>query len=375
MESIELKSPLPRYYQLAQIIKRQVESQKFKPGSPISSIPSLMKECHVSQSTVRQAIATLVAEDILYTDHGRGTFVCPDHNIMKRTDIIGVLVPDLEQPSIFAEITRAIEEEIYQKDGSLILSHTDNSYQRFKKYIRLYQKKNVDGLIIVPLQSEKYEELNLSILRQVEKASIPYILIDEYLENHPADCVVVNNEKMGYLLTRHLLEQGYRQIAFIAGPYCPTIRDRLNGYRRAIKESGISFNENLVSFSKGRFQEDAYLLAKNLLGGSGRARSALARKKPDAFFGANDTFAFGAFKAVTENGLNVPKDIGLVGFDDSAIASKLKVPLTTVRQPVKKMGEKAVQLLMKRIENPDKKAEKVILPAKLIIRESSVRKV
>ena len=374
MESIKTESPLPKYYQLAQIIKRQIESQKFKPGSPIPSIPSLMKECHVSQSTVRQAIATLVEENILYTDHGRGTFVCPDRNIMKRMDIIGVLVPDLEQPSIFAEITRVIEEKIYQKDGSLFLSHTDNSYQRFKKYIRLYKEKAVDGLIIVPLQSKRYEELNLSILHQVEKASIPYILIDEYLESYQADCVIINSEEMGYLLTRHLLEQGYKQIAFIAGPYCPTIRDRLSGYRRAIKESGISFNENLVSFSKGRFQEDAYLLAKNLLEGSGRARSSLARKKPDAFFGANDAFALGAFKAITENGFNVPKDIGLVGFDDSAIASQLKVPLTTVRQPVKKIGEKAVQLLMKRIENPDKKAEKVILPAKLIIRESSVRK-
>jgi len=169
---------------------------------------------------------------------------------------------------------------------------------------------------------------------------------------------------MGYLLTKHLLEQGYSRIAFIAGPYCSSIGDRFKGYKKALKEAGVSYNKNLVSFSNGRFQEDAYLLAKNLL----------VKEKPDAFFGVNDTFALGAFEAIKEKKLKVPEDIGLVGFDDSIIASHLKIPLTSVRQPREKIGKIAVQLLKKRIENPGKKAERIILPARLIIRESSRRK-
>ena len=366
MGTIRTESPLPRYYQLSRIIKRQVINKKeFSAGSAIPSIPSLMKEYQVSQSTVRQAVGTLVKEGILYTDHGRGTFVRPDHNSMERTGLIGVLVRDLKEPYIWAEVARAVEEEVYQDGGNLFLSHTDNSYQKFKKYIRFYQERKVDGLIITPLLSDKYEELNLSILCQVEKASIPYVLIDGYLENHPADCVIINNEEMGYLLTRHLLEQSYRRIAFISGQYCSSIGGRLNGYKKALKEAGIPYNENLVSFSRGRFQENAYLLTKNLL----------IKQNPDAFFGANDVFAASAFKAIEERGLNVPKDIGLVGFDDSTIAYKLKVPLTTVRQPREKIGEKAAQLLKKRMEDPDKKPEKVVVPAKLIIRESSRRKI
>ena len=333
-----------------------------------------MREYQISQSTVRQAIDTLSRQGILYSEHGRGTFVHADYGVSKRTGLIGILVRDLDEPYIWAEVARAVEEEVYQKGGHLLLSHTDNNHQKFKKYLRLYQEKKVDGLIIAPLLSERYEEINLSLLRQVEKASIPYILVDGYLENYPTDCVTINNEQMGYLLTKHLLEQGYRKIAFIAGSYCSSIRDRLNGYKKALKKSRITYNGNLVSFSKSRFQEDAYLLTKNLLEGNGRARSALAREKPDAFFGANDVFALGAFKAITEKGLNVPKDVGLVGFDDSTTTLQSKVPLTTVRQPQEKIGKRAAQLLRKRIENPDRKAEKVILPAKLIIRESSRRK-
>ncbi|MFH1904382.1 MAG: GntR family transcriptional regulator [bacterium] len=348
--------------QVKKLLEKRIKH--FSPHQSLSSEPRLAKEYNVSRFTVSKAISELSAEGLLYRIQGKGTFLSPKKPL-QRTGLIGILARELDKPYIWGEVARTVEEEVYKTGGNLLLGHTDNSYQRFKKYIQLYQERKVDGLIIAPLMTEKkYEEINLNLLRQIEKASISYVLIDGYLENYPTDCVIINNEEMGYSLTRHLLEQGYRRIAFISTPYCSSAKDRLNGYKKALEEVGISCDEKLISFSKARFEKDAYLLAKNLL----------AKQKPDAFFGVNDVFAYGAFKAIEEAGLNVPKDIGLVGFDDSTIAYKLKVPLTTVRQPREEIGEKAIQLLRKRIEKPDKKAERIVLSAKLIIRESSVRK-
>lgn len=362
---INKDSFVPQYHQLKNIILNQIKSGRLKPGDKIPSESQLCKEYNISKITTCKAISELSAEGLLYRIQGKGTFVSPK-KLRQRTGLIGILARELDKPYIWGEVARTVEEEVYRTGGSLLLGHTDNNYQRFRKYIQLYQERKVDGLIIAPLLTEekKHEEVNLNLLRQIEKASIPYVLIDGYLENYPTDCVIINNEEMGYFLTDHLLEQGYRRIAFISGSYCSSTGDRLNGYKKALKEAGISCNENLISFSKGRFEKDAYLLAKNLL----------AKQKPDAFFGANDVFAYGAFKAIEEAGLNVPKDIGLVGFDDSAIAYKLKISLTTVRQPREEIGKRAFQLLRKRIEKPDKKAERIVLSAKLIIRESSVRK-
>ncbi len=360
---ISKDSFIPQYHQLKSIVLNQIKSGRLKPGDKIPSESQLCKEYNISKITTGKAISELSAEGLLYRIQGKGTFLSPE-KLHQRTGLLGLIVRDLKEPYIWAEVARTVEEEVYQTGGSLLLGHTDNNYQKFKKYIQLYQERKVDGLIIAPLLSERYEEVNLNLLRQIEKASIPYVLIDSYLKNYPTDCVIINNEEMGYSLTNHLLEQGYRRIAFISGPYCSSTGDRLNGYKRALKEFNLSYNENLVSFSKGRFHEDAYPLAKNLL----------ENEKPDAFFGANDVFAYGAFKAIEEAGLNVPKDIGLVGFDDSDITYKLKIPLTTVCQPREEIGEKAIRLLQKRIEKPDKKVERIVLSAKLIIRESSVRK-
>lgn len=362
---INKDSFIPQYHQLKSVVLNQIKSGRLKPGDKIPSESQLCKEYSISKITTGKAISALSAEGLLYRIQGKGTFVSPEKP-RRKTGLIGILVRELDKPYIWGEVARAVEEEIYKTGGSLLLGHTDNNYQRFKKYIQLYQERKVDGLIIASLMTEekKYEKVNLSLLRQIEKASIPYVIIDGYLKNHPADCVIINNEEMSYSLTNHLLEQGYRRIAFISGLYCSSAEDRLNGYKKALKEACISCDENLISFSKGRFEKDAYLLAKNLL----------AKQKPDAFFGVNDVFAYGAFKAIEEAGLKVPKDIGLVGFDDSDIAYKLKIPLTTARQPREEIGKRAVQLLQKRIEKPDKKVERIVLSGKLIIRKSSVKK-
>ena len=362
---INKDSFIPQYHQLKSIVLNQIKSGRLKPGDKIPSESQLCKEYNISKITTGKAISELSAEGLLYRIQGKGTFVATK-NPRQKTGLIGILACELDKPYIWGEVARAVEEEVYQIGGSLLLGHFDNSYQRFEKYIQLYHERKVDGLIIAPLLTEekKYEEVNLNLLCQIEKASIPYVLIDSYLKNYSTDCVIINNEEMGYSLTEHLLDQGYRRIAFISMPYCSSVEDRLNGYKKALKEAGISCDEKLISLSNWRFEKDAYLLARNLL----------AKQKPDAFFGVNDVFAYGTFKAIEEAGLNVPKDIGLVGFDDFNIAYKLKIPLTTVRQPREEIGGKAIQLLRKRIENPDKKTERIVLSAKLIIRESSVRK-
>ncbi len=275
----------------------------------------------------------------------------------KRTHVIGLVVPDSANP-FFAEIARGMEDLSFAHDHSVILCNSDGDPAKEQRYLGVLIEQQVDGIALV---SAHATPAHLSMLRQ---RRIPFVVVDRDLPGLEADCVLADNFQGGYLATRHLLERGHRRIACIAGPSELTpSADRVRGYRRALEEAGIRPRE--VWVQRGDFRaESGYEAARFFL-------SLPAKVRPTAIFACNDLMAIGAMRAIGEAGLSIPDDIALVGFDDILLASYVIPPLTTVAQPTYEMGRIAGDLLLRRLGEPDRPPARLILPVRLVVRQST----
>jgi LacI family transcriptional regulator len=213
----------------------------------------------------------------------------------------------------------------------------------------------VDGLIVMAYYlKDQYIDI-------LTESGIPFVFIDYPPKNEEIYSVLVDNESGSFEATEYLIFLGHKKIAFLEGPKAAwDSKARFEGYLKALKAHSLEFNPNLVE--NGNFtKEEGYLATKRLLS---------KKEKFTAIFSANDQMAIGAIRALKEAGLKVPDDISLVGFDNIEASSIIEPPLTTVSQPIYEMGKKAVEVLVKLINNEGVKEKKIMLKTKLIERHS-----
>lgn len=275
-----------------------------------------------------------------------------------KTQTIGLILPDSANP-FFAEVSRSIEAAAFKKNYNLILCNTEENIEKELLYVDVLCSRQVDGIIFVAV-GDKTDSL-----MQVLCKHIPVVMVDRDLSGIEVDAVLMDNHLGGYLATEHLIQLGHRRIGCIFGPSSvnPSAR-RGEGYLDALKDHDISSDEKLMI--RGDFHPHS---------GMDAARRMLnLPESPTAFFACNDLMAIGALRAIAEAGLHVPEDISLVGFDDIELASYTNPPLTTIAQPIQEAGQKAVDLLLSRIQEPDLPFRQVMLPTSLTIRRSSCRR-
>jgi LacI family transcriptional regulator, galactose operon repressor len=272
----------------------------------------------------------------------------------QRTLTIGLVIPDAANP-YYGELARAVEEVSFQNGYTVILGHSSHLLERELRYAQVLRSKQVDGAIFHPSTSD------LGPIRFLGQAGIQVVILERVLKGYA--CIVVDDERGGYLATRHLLDLGHRRIGCIvrAGD-TTTSAARVDGYRAALKEAGVSWDDRLVVASTFEYAA-----------GEEAARRLLRlRHRPTALVAHNDIMAIGAIKAFNENGLQVPADVSVVGFDDIALARYVRPPLTTVSNPKLEMGHAAAELLLRLLshepvdlKNPEK------LPVHLVVRGST----
>jgi DNA-binding LacI/PurR family transcriptional regulator len=221
---------------------------------------------------------------------------------------------------------------------------------RFAKY------RLVDGLIIL-----SYWPLQVKEILDLEQMNFPYIVVDGHIPGMETNCVEMDNFGGAVKVVEYLIHLGHRRIGFIIGPPDQQSSvERIKGFQKALRKNGIDYDKGLIYggdfHKKSGYQGMKYLL--NL------------PSSPSAVFVANDNMALTAIKAIKEKGLKIPEDISIVGFDDIEAASQIDPPLTTVRQPLYKMGEEAAKLLFKLLNNKESKPQKIILDTELVVRES-----
>jgi LacI family transcriptional regulator len=274
-----------------------------------------------------------------------------------RSGIISLVVPHafstLFTDPYFPRLTQGITLACNGSDLSLTLFLFHNEEEEARLTRRIANASLFDGVIMA---SSQFED---PLIPHLLKNEVPLVMVGRQDRYPQISFVDVDNLNGGYAATSHLLRLGYQRIAHITGPQTMVAGvDRLAGYHRALEDRGRPYEEDLVS--EGDFTDaGGYMAMQRLL---------IAR--PEAVFAASDITALGAWRAIREAGLRVPHDIALVGFDDLQPPGSRRLQLTTVRQPVVRVGREAVNILLDVIENGPAPVRRVVFDTELVIRES-----
>lgn len=366
--NIDQQSDLPKHSQLKRILREFAKSPDSGMERKLPSERELVEQFKVSRGTVRKAISDLVSEGLLYREKGKGTFVADPQRASSQASrdypksLALVLPHTAQQDYLSSHVLRGAEEAARLNGFYLIFAATNDSFDRERETIEDLRKANVKGLVI--LVADPDYEVGYEHIADLHRQNYPFILIDRFFRGLETDYVVTDNEAGAYKAVSHLIESGHTRIGHItwSTSRATSVEDRLSGYRRALSEHGIPFGEELVERSG---EEDD------------RLRSFIRRLElPTAIFCLNDELALRAMKIIAEEGLRVPQDIAVVGYDDVENRHpRMNTGLTTVRQPFLEIGRVAVTRLLRRVGGevkPDD-PQQVVLTSTLIVRQSSGR--
>src|SRR5689334_12340496 len=279
---------------------------------------------------------------------------------LRRTHTLGVVIPDLMH-SFFVEIVAGLEAAASARGYGLLLCSSNEDPAKERQELDMLRQRQVDGIVLGSANASG----NTDLLRQLTSLGIGIVMIDR--DDHPdvrCDRVLTNDEEVGRLAAAHLIDQGRRAIAHIAGPSIVHAKRRADGYRAALKRRDIRIRPEWIV--RGGFKEaDGYKAMRKLLA---------MRPRVDAVFAANDPAAIGAMKAIWDAGLSVPDDVAIVGAGDITFGDLLRVPLTTVSWSREDQGRAAAELLLDRIDGDatqPRRPQRVIIPPRLVARRSS----
>jgi LacI family transcriptional regulator len=277
----------------------------------------------------------------------------------RRSDSIALISDDLE--GIFtSSLMRGVENAAFRAHVSVILCNSYGQRSLEEMHLKRLVDKRVDGLIFVSgnrvgARAEPAAEL---------PEDLPRLFLYEYSTDPAATSILPDDAGGAGLAVAHLVGSGYERIAFLNGPeQWEATADRLAGFRSALQSHGRHADDRLIAHSDSWSPEEAYTITSSLI----------ARESFDAIFCASDELAMGAVAALRDAGLDVPTDVGVVGFDDRAFAAHQRPPLSTVALPLVEMGEMAGSMLLNAIEGIPLRSGTFRVPCSLRVRASSAR--
>lgn len=272
------------------------------------------------------------------------------------TGAVGVLISDLANP-FYAEVANGIEQVFRSRGYRMLLADSDGLADEEAAALRTFQAMRVEGVIITPATPSS------DVVASLVRSGLAVVEVDRRTDDGLCDAVVVENEAGAYQATRHLLEFGHQRVGVLVGETSYiTGAGRLDGYRRALSDTGITFDRDLVAYTSFH-PADAQVVARDLL-----------KAHPDltALFATNNVLAQGALHATREAGLKIPRDLSLVAFDDSDWMSFSSPTITAVAQPTVNIGREAATILLDRLSG-DLLGPAVVreLPTRFVRREST----
>lgn len=273
---------------------------------------------------------------------------------VRRRQVMGLLLPDLQNP-FFTGIVQGVESVLSEKGYTLLLAHSDGQADRERNHLNVLRGEGAVGLVLIPGQSTS------ATYAAFPAGSLPVVAVDRAPRGLRVDLVTSTHEQGAREAVEHLLALGHRDIALINGPEAFDVaRQRHAGYRTALRSARLRPLSSRVVHSDFR-QAGGYAAMNRLLH---------LPVPPRAVLVANNLMTLGALQAIHEAGRSIPQDVALVCFDDMPWATSLRPPLTAVAQPAAELGRAAAQLLLERLGTPAQPPRRIILPTRLIIRES-----
>ena len=334
---------------------------------PEPTIHDIARELKISASTVSRALQDnprisqktkekikLIADAMGYRPN---TLASNLRN--KKSNTIGIVVPLINR-YFFSAVISGVEDVAFKAGYTVVISQSNDLANKEIAIVQSMFANRVDGLIIsIAMQPTNYEHL-----RTFRKKNIPLVFFDRSVAEIETDKIVVDDFMGGFRVTQHLVDQGYKRIAHMAGPQnLQTYIDRKKGYRDALEKNGITYDENIV-VTNSLTLEDGSIAVKQLMS---------LPVPPDAIFCGNDTTALVSMIYLRDKGVKIPEEVGIVGFSNEPFSRVVSPSISTIAQPGFLMGQKAAELILSQIETKNKYFQTLVLPTELIIRESSQR--
>ena len=363
-DKINKNSPIPRYYQLSQILMRRIK--KMKNGERILSVQQLRTQFQVSQATIDKATSILASAGVVNCEAGKGMFVRNPQEIewrenAQKTYLLGIIVPRI-YGSHFGKIVENIEKTARLKKYHTILCNTYDKVSEEREYIQSLKERKVDGIIIAPIHLIK----SIDNIASLQKHKKTFILLG-HLPNLDADYVSDDGTLGAYKAVTHLIKLGHKRIGFVGSRFDIAFPDRFKGYKNAIAKHQIKFAANLVKLNSSKKTTNISESMKRFMG---------FKNKPTAIFCINDITAIEVIKSLQKLKKRIPKDVAIVGYDDLPASSSSEPHLSTVAMPGSKIGQKAAEVLIDKIEGKcSNEYNQILIEPRLVIRGSSGKQI
>ena len=356
--------PLPKHRQVYQALSRDIQSGRLKRGDRLPSEAELGRTFGASRITVGRAVRDLQLQGLVERRAGSGTFVTAGTSA--RGMSFGLLIPDLGETDIFEPVCQGMMSSPLARSHALVwgspgdagASKSDRAWQLCRQYI----ERRVSGVFFAPLEFTAADDrVSQRIADALDAARIPVVLLDRTVTPYPHrghhDLVGIDNRRAGFIMAEHVRGLGSRRIAFVGeANAAATVDAREAGYREALYAAGLVIEPGLIE----RLDPSNVAAVRQLM----------EAVRPDAIVCANDRTAGRLMRSLMTLGYAIPKDLRLVGIDDVEFAALLPVPLTTLRQPSRQIGEAALSAMLERVSRKTLPARDILLDVQLVVRES-----
>jgi GntR family transcriptional regulator of arabinose operon len=348
----------PIYQQILQVLAGEIESGKFKAGQKLPSEAALVRRFGASRITVGRAVRELQQRGMVERQAGSGTYIRGESREAGEILLFGLIIPDLGETEIFEPICQGIANAPETGNAGLLWPHTqaadsDSDAQALQLCEQCVAHR-VSGAFFAPVEcTARAKETNRRVLQMLEAAEIPVVLLDrrpdEGAGRRKCDLVGIDNRRAGVLATEHLAGLGARKTGFVMYEgQAPTAHLRAAGYAEVVAGAPRVFTLSA---------DMPFELPKEA-------------RECDAFVCSNDRLAGRLMHALLAKKVRIPEDVRIVGIDDVNYASLLPVPLTTIHQPCREIGEPAMQVMRERLRKPRSPVRDTLLDCELVVRES-----
>jgi len=325
-----------------------------KAGVSVATISRVLNNDPLVKHSTRQKVLEIIKET------GYSPNYLGRHLRKSKTNKVLALIPSVSN-QFYSKIISAMEREARKRGYTVLISMSHSDRKIEEENLKMLYNRVVDGIVLFSSKLSKQEMSNLA-------SEYPVVQCSEYIEDSVSDIVSIDDELASYDATKFLIESGHTQICFfgVKEKYF-SARQREKGYLRALNEYKIKFENNLL-FKGGYTYKDGEDMARKM-------HEKFGKNHPRAIFCISDSIAMGAIKYFLENGIKIPEDISVIGFDNTSVSKVIYPPLSTVSQPQEQIGKEAINLLIDRIEDKEKIFSFKILPHELILRKTTKLKV
>lgn len=363
-----------KYNMVKQAIKSKIEDETYTPHQKISSESELMKEFGVSRHTVRIAIGDLVTTGWLYREQGSGTF-CADRSTMNDMQRLGnqkniAIITTYISDYIFPSIIRGAESRLSQEGYQVSIFSTNNDQEKERLILEKIITQKFDGVIVEPTKSA-YSNPNINYYLNLERLSIPYIMINAYYDELEPISIVMDDEKGGFMQAEHLIKLGHKDIVGFFKTDDSQGTKRMKGFLKAHRHYRIPVDpKNIVMYNTGDAYTKPIEELKKILSAKGNLTTGLICY--------NDELVIKFLNVLRAKNIKVPEDISIIGYDDSVLTEVSEVKVTSIVHPKSEMGREAANTIIDLIKlktsnknNEPIHVNSVVYKPEIVIRSST----